>query len=80
MTLRYAKRKLTGRSYGYGAPDIRLGEHVKGGPAVTMDLMGFNGTRTFIDPEELDRLASDVEDAMDWLRRQLKENVSNAFQ
>lgn len=66
--VRMAQRTLTGSLRGYGSPDVRMGAHEQGGTAVTVDLRGFNGTRTFNDPEALEELAASLLTAANWLR------------
>jgi hypothetical protein len=75
MGFRITTRKLTGRLHGLAGdgPDVRAGQHEKGRPAVTIDLLGFNQSRTFDDPEQLDKFMYDIKAARDWLREQVKQ-------
>ncbi len=71
MTFRQAERTLTGRIMRADwDADVRYGSHEIGRPAVTVDLRGTNGTRTYDDPDELFRLADDLASAAAWLKQQ----------
>lgn len=64
--LRQAKRTLSGHVPG-GDHDIRYGQHVDGGPAVTVDLCGWNESRTYKDAADLRRLGIELIQAANWL-------------
>lgn len=57
--LREATRKLTGHVPSWPW-DIRYGQHAKGGFAVTVDLRGWNDTRTFDDAAHLIQLGQEL--------------------
>jgi len=64
--IRQAKRVLTGAIFDR-EPDIRYGQHEKGGMAVTVDLRGWNDTRTFRDPRVLRLVSLELAQAADLL-------------
>lgn len=70
--LREAKRTLTGH-VGSRDHDIRYGQHADGVPAVTVDLKGWNYSRTYQDPAGLRGLANDLLKAAAWLAREIAE-------
>lgn len=71
--LRKAKRLLTGGIVAGHDHDIRYGLHVLKRPAVTVDLRGWNETRTYDDPADLRRLANELNEAAAWLGHEISE-------
>ena len=79
--MRQASRTLTGLIIDFKRDhDIRYGKHEQGVPAVTVDLRGFNGTRTYAKADKLLDLADELIQAARWLndQREAAANVDNS--
>lgn len=60
-------RRANGRRRAQFEPDLRYGMHENGNPAVTVDLKGRYGTRTFDSYMDLCDLAAELWEAAEWL-------------